>query len=92
MCALKDRNAQKRISARLLRLAEGNPGDHKNLPGDVTELRIDYGPGYRVYYTRYDNVLIILLIGGDKRTQSRDIETAQDMVRNLREGRDDDRY
>jgi len=71
----------------------GNPGDCKKLPGgNVTEMRVDYGPGYRVYYTQRGSEIILLLIGGDKRTQQRDIETAQDMSRSLKEGRDDDRY
>ena len=78
---LKDRRAQLRIGARILRLAEGNPGDHKVLSGGITELRIDYGPGYRIYYTKRDSVIVLLLVGGDKRSQSKDIETAQRLAK-----------
>jgi putative addiction module killer protein len=73
---LKDREAQRRIAVRVRRLAEGNPGDVKGLGGSVSELRIDYGPGYRVYFARRSNVLILLLAGGDKKTQQRDIAVA----------------
>jgi putative addiction module killer protein len=73
---LKDREAQRRIAVRIRRLAEGNPGDVRGLGSSVSELRIDYGPGYRVYFTRRSNVLILLLAGGDKKTQQRDIEIA----------------
>ena len=73
---LRDRRAQLRISARILRLSEGNPGNHKNL-GSISELRIDYGSGYRIYCAQRDQEVILLLVGGDKRTQSRDIVTAQ---------------
>ncbi|MCL2333002.1 MAG: type II toxin-antitoxin system RelE/ParE family toxin [Actinomycetia bacterium] len=73
---LRDRHAQLRIKARTLRLMEGNAGDHKDF-GDISELRIDYGPGYRIYYTRRGQEIILLLAGGDKRTQARDIENAR---------------
>ncbi|MDR0308815.1 MAG: type II toxin-antitoxin system RelE/ParE family toxin [Coriobacteriales bacterium] len=76
---LRDRRAQLRISARIMRLAEGNPGDHKDF-GIISELRIDYGPGYRVYYTQRENRIILLIAGGDKRTQIRDIKTAQKLA------------
>ena len=89
---LRDREAHVRIHARIRRFAEDdNPGDHRDF-GDVSELRIHYGPGYRVYYTKYKGKIILLLCGGDKSTQSKDIETARDMARNLKEGKDDDRY
>jgi len=88
---LRDRHARIRIGMRIERLQQGNPGDHKSF-SDISELRIDYGPGYRVYYTKVGKEIIILLAGGDKRTQRKDIETARDMARNLREGRDDDRF
>lgn len=61
----------------------GNPGDVKSIGEGVSELRIDYGPGYRVSYTKRGREVIILLAGGDKRTQSRDIETALRLKRNL---------
>ncbi len=68
---------------RIDRLALGNAGDAKPVGRGVSELRIDYGPGYRVYFVRRGEALIILLAGGDKRTQARDIETALAMVAEL---------
>jgi putative addiction module killer protein len=68
---LKDREAQARIDARLARLRSGNPGDVKTVGAGVSELRIDYGPGYRVYFAMAGTRLIVLLYGGDKRTQAR---------------------
>ncbi len=73
---LKDRRAVARILVRIDRLAVGNSGDAKSV-GGVSELRIDYGPGYRVYFAQRDQTLILLLCGGDKSTQSNDISTAQ---------------
>ena len=73
---LRDAMAAKRIVARVRRLAEGNPGQHRVLKGGVCEMKIDYGPGYRVYYTQRGDVLVILLCGGDKRTQQADIDAA----------------
>jgi putative addiction module killer protein len=64
-------------------LADGNPGDHRNLTGGVSELRVDVGPGYRVYYTQRGNELIILLVGGDKASQQRDIDRAKELARAL---------
>ena len=74
---LRDQEAQSRIDNRLLRLAEGNPGDVAPVGGGVSELRINYGPGYRVYYVRRGQQLIILLAGGDKDSQERDIVNAR---------------
>ena len=88
---LRDPRAKAHIRARVRRLSIGNPGDHKDF-GDVSELRIDHGPGYRVYYTMHGEKIILLLVGGDKSTQNRDLKTAREMVRNLKEGKDDDRY
>ena len=65
------------------RLAAGNPGDMKPIGEGVSELRIDYGPGYRVYFKTLDRTIVVLLAGGEKRTQSRDIETAQRLARDL---------
>ena len=73
---LKDRQALARINARIRRLAGGNPGDVKPVRAGVSELRIDYGPGYRVYFIRRGPLVIVLLAGGDKRTQDADIERA----------------
>lgn len=73
---LKDRQALHRINARIGRLAGGNPGDVKPVREGVSELRIDCGPGYRVYFMRHGAIVIVLLAGGDKRTQDADIERA----------------
>lgn len=74
--ALRDRRARVRILRRMDRLATGNPGDVRPVGSGVSEMRIDYGPGYRVYFYRRNNVVIVVLAGGDKRTQARDIENA----------------
>lgn len=73
---LKDRQAQARVAARLIRLYNGNFGDCKPLAGGIWELRVDWGPGYRVYYAIEGKRVILLCEGGDKRTQSADIERA----------------
>jgi putative addiction module killer protein len=70
--------ARARIAERLRRLALGNPGDAKAVGNGINELRIDYGPGYRVYYVRRGITLVILLCGGDKRTQGRGYQTGED--------------
>ena len=75
--ALRDQNAKDRIDVRILRLQAGNFGDVKSVGEGVRELRIDYGPGYRVYFVQRGDVLVILLCGGDKRTQAKDIEAAK---------------
>ena len=80
---LDDLNGRARILARIRRLSEGNPGQHRKLKLGVTELKIDVGPGYRVYYTLRRQELIVLLCGGDKSRQSRDIELAYKLVRGL---------
>jgi putative addiction module killer protein len=80
---LNDTRARARILVRIERLAAGNPGDAKPVGEGVSELRIDYGPGYRVYYKKQGRTVIILLAGGDKRTQSKDIKTALSLARNL---------
>lgn len=77
---LKDRMARLRIIARVKRLAEGNPGDVKHLTCGISELKIDYGPGYRVYYTVRKNVVYILLCGGNKTTQQQNIEKAKELL------------
>ena len=80
---LKDLRAQVRIAARL-RLAEaGSLGDWKPVGGDVSELRVDFGPGYRVYFARRGSILIVILAGGDKSTQARDIKRAQRILKEL---------
>ena len=80
---LHDIRARVRILARIERLAAGNPGDVKAVGEGVSELRIDYGPGYRVYYKKQGQKVIILLAGGDKPTQAKDIRTALRLARNL---------
>jgi putative addiction module killer protein len=80
---LHDILARARILVRIERLASGNPGDVKAVGEGVSELRIDYGPGYRLYYKKQGQKIIILLAGGDKRTQSKDIKTAQRLAQNL---------
>ena len=83
--ALKDRVGRARIQVRVDRLAHGNPGAHRNLTHGVTELKIDVGPGYRVYYTERNGELIVLLAGGDKSTQQQDIKAAITLATNLQE-------
>lgn len=82
---LRDLRARARIQARIERLAAGNPGDVGPVGEGVSELRIDYGPGYRVYFKNQGPELIVLLNGGDKRTQARDIERALSLARGLSE-------
>ncbi|HEV2956013.1 MAG TPA: type II toxin-antitoxin system RelE/ParE family toxin [Xanthobacteraceae bacterium] len=80
---MRDEAAQSRILARIRRLLLGNPGDVKPVGEGISEMRIDYGPGYRVYFTRRGHSLIVLLAGGDKSTQAKDIERAKELARNL---------
>jgi putative addiction module killer protein len=80
---LRDLRARARIQVRIERLATGHAGDTKPLGEGVLEMRIDYGPGYRVYFLDLGAELIILLAGGDKKTQNREIETALRLARNL---------
>jgi len=76
LTALRDGKARARVQARIDRLALGNPGDVKAVGSGVSEMRIDYGPGYRVYFCRRDRDVILLLVGGDKRAQKKDIAKA----------------
>ena len=76
LSGFRDRIARARINARLDRLALGLRGDWRSVGGGVNELRIDHGPGYRVYFAQHANTVVILLCGGDKRTQAKDIEQA----------------
>ena len=80
---LRDINARARIQIRVERLATGNAGDVKPVGEGVSELRIDYGPGYRVYFTKRGHELVILLAGGDKSTQATDIKAALRLAHNL---------
>ncbi|MDB5800516.1 MAG: type toxin-antitoxin system RelE/ParE family toxin [Rhodocyclales bacterium] len=80
---LRDLQARARVLVRIERLAAGNPGDVKPVGEGVSELRIDYGPGYRVYFMKRGREVVILLAGGDKTTQSADIRVALRLARNL---------
>ena len=80
---LPDIRARARILVRIERLAAGNPGDVKAVGEGVSELRIDYGPGYRVYYKKQGQKIVILLAGGDKSTQLKDIKAALRLAQNL---------
>jgi len=80
---LRDRQARARITVRIRRLSLGNPGDVKSVGGGVSELRIDYGPGYRLYFTRRGTAIVVLLCGGHKRTQERDIARAQELAQDV---------
>ena len=82
---LRDLRARARVQARIERLAAGNPGDVEPVGEGVSELRISYGPGYLVYFKKRGHELVILLAGGDKTTQTRDIKAAQRLARNLSE-------
>jgi putative addiction module killer protein len=77
---LRDANAVARIVARIRRMEQGNLGDSKSLGAGLMELRVDYGPGYRVYYVHYGAMTVILLCAGDKRTQRQDIQRARELV------------
>jgi len=81
--ALKDRTARSIINARIRRLSLGNKGDTEFVGDCISELRVDYGPGYRVYYKQVQNCIVILLCGGDKSSQKRDIEKAKQIAKNL---------
>jgi putative addiction module killer protein len=83
---LRDRQARFRILARIRRLSLGNPGDVAPVGEGVSELRIDCGPGYRVYFVKRGRTLVVLLAGGDKKTQTRDIEKAKQLAQGLEGG------
>jgi putative addiction module killer protein len=77
---LRDVNAVARIVGRVRRMEMGNPGDFKSVGGGILEMRVDYGPGYRVYYAHRGEQIVLLLCGGDKRTQQQDIKRAQKLA------------
>ncbi len=81
--ALKDIKAQIRIAARLRQAEAGNLGDWKSVGNEVSEMRVAFGPGYRLYFTRRQNILIVMLAGGDKTTQSKDIKRAKKLLDQL---------
>jgi putative addiction module killer protein len=80
---LRDRDARARIATRIRRLSLCNPGDVKPVGGGVSEMRIDYGPGYRVYFVRRGETVFVLLCGGDKRSQDGDIARALELAREI---------
>ena len=82
---LRDRQAKARIEVRIRRLSLENPGQHRALKGGICEMKIDHGPGYRVYYTQRGNRLLLLLIGGDKSTQQKDIALAIRLAKSFKE-------
>jgi len=81
--SLRDLQARTRVLVRIERLVAGNPGDVKPVGEGVSELRINYGPGYRVYYKQQGQTIIVLLAGGDKRTQTKDIQIALQLAQTL---------
>jgi putative addiction module killer protein len=81
--SLQDQQAKARINARIRRLSLGNPGDVRPVGEGVSEMRIDYGPGYRVYFVQHGQTMVVLLAGGDKDTQDRDIRRALELAREL---------
>lgn len=81
--SLKDRAGRARIQVRVDRLVHGNPGQHRALTDGVCELKVDFGPGYRVYYTENSGVVVVLLAGGDKSSQQRDIKMALALAKGL---------
>ena len=85
MSKLRDIRAKARILFRLTQVEGGNLGDYKSVGDGILEMRIDYGPGYRLYFVRNGDTVVILLIGGDKSTQDRDIEKAKEIWRGMQD-------
>lgn len=81
--SMRDKSAKLRIQVRIDRLAFGNPGQHRVLTNGVCEMKIDVGPGYRVYYTRHGDTWVLLLCGGDKASQAADIKAAKALIKEL---------
>ena len=81
--SLNDLMGRAKIQAKIKRLAEGNPGNTKSVGNKVFEMKIDFGPGYRIYYMKHENVVYLLLIGGNKRTQVKDIQIAKYLAKNI---------
>lgn len=79
-----DKVTKARVQSRLTRLLENNFGDHKKIDSEISELRLKFGSGYRVYYSEIDNIIILLINGGDKSTQSKDIEKAKSILQEWR--------
>ena len=89
LVSLRDIQARARIRTRIDRLGLGNFGDHRVLDGGVIEPKIDWGPGYRVYLSKVGNTIVLLLCGGDKRTQSKDIATAKKYLKEYQDAQKD---
>ena len=85
LVGLKDRQARLRVISRIERLSAGNPGDVKPVGAGISELRLDHGPGYRVYFMQRGALVIVLLAGGDKRTQDADIKLAIKIAQDWKE-------
>ena len=83
--ALNDRVGRARVQVRVDRLIHGNPGQHRDLTDGVSELKVDFGPGYRVYYSQRATRLLLLLVGGDKSSQQKDIAKAIDLAKHFQE-------
>lgn len=83
--ALSDRQARTRIADRISRIEEGNLGDHKSVGHGVSELRLSFGPGYRLYFIRHGHTVVVLLCGGDKKSQAKDILKARQLARAWKE-------
>ena len=81
--SLKDLSGRAKIQARIKRLIEGNPGNVESVGDKVFEVKIDFGPGYRIYYTKQASTIYLLLIGGNKKTQVKDIKTAKLLSKNI---------
>ena len=79
-----DKNTKIRVQSRLTRLLENNFGDHKKIDNEISELRFKFGSGYRIYYTEIDNIIVLLINGGDKSTQSKDILKAKSILQEWR--------
>ncbi len=79
-----DKVTKARVQSRLTRLLENNFGDHKRINNEISELRLKFGSGYRIYYTEVDNVIVLLINGGNKSTQSKDIEKAKSILQEWR--------
>ena len=79
-----DKVTKSRVQSRLTRLLENNFGDHKKIDNEISELRLKFGSGYRIYYTEIDNVIVLLINGGDKSTQSKDIQKAKEILQEWR--------
>lgn len=79
-----DKTTKARVQSRLTRLLENNFGDHKKIDNEISELRLKFGSGYRIYYTEVENIIVLLINGGDKSTQSKDIEKAKSILQEWR--------